>query len=225
MADFIYFFLTVAFEDELALQQKLSMQQAVLEELNHQNQTSSYTQRVAESAIVNSAVALHSETNSQTTNSNEKEASPCVSNSTNDWDACADAWASSSSKTPRNEVKSITNVDQSSWGATCKLPASSNSKTPSDDWDSWSTTSNSTAPGSNIVPISGGNDDWSTSADASEVSQETNAGSNQSDGWRSTETVKSSRTSGYNASRGGGVSERKPLRHCFEVIILSYNGE
>ena len=58
MADFIYFFLTAAFEDELALQQKLSMQQAVLEELNHQNQTSSYTQRVAESAIVNSAVAL-----------------------------------------------------------------------------------------------------------------------------------------------------------------------
>lgn len=58
LADFIYFFLTAAFEDELALQQKLSKQQAVLEELNHQNQTSSYTQRVAESAIVNSAVAL-----------------------------------------------------------------------------------------------------------------------------------------------------------------------
>jgi hypothetical protein len=104
-------------------------------------------------------------TNSQTTNSNEKEASPCVSNSksysTNDWDACADAWASSSNKTSRNEVKAITNVDQSSWGATRKLPASNNSKTPSDDWDSWST-SNLTTPQSNIVPISGGNDEWSS---------------------------------------------------------------
>ncbi len=164
-------------------------------------------------------------TNSQTTNSNEKEASPCVSKSTNDWDACADAWVSSSSKTPRNEVKAITNVDQSSWGATCKLPASSNSKTPSDDWDSWSTTSNSTAPKSNIVPISDGNDDWSTSVDAWGAFKGTNAGSNQSDGWGSTETVKSSWTSGYNASRDGRGSERKPLRLCFKVIILSNIGE
>ena len=101
-------------------------------------------------------------TNSQTTNLYEKKASPCVSKSTNDWDACADAWASSSSKTPRNEVKAITNVDQSSWGATRKLPASRNSKTPSDDWDSWSTPSNSTAPKSNIVPISGGNESLDT---------------------------------------------------------------
>ena len=167
----------------------------------------------------------YEKTNSQTTNSNEKDASSCVSKSTNDWDACADAWASSSSKTPRNEVKAITNVDQSSWGATRKLPASSNSKTPSDDWDSWSTPSNSTAPKSNIVPISGGNDDWSTSADAWGASEGTNAGSNQSNGWGSTETVKSSWTSGYNASRDGRGSERKPLRPCFKVIILSYFGE
>ena len=102
-------------------------------------------------------------TNSQTTNLYEKKASPCVSKSTNDWDACADAWAASSSnKTSRNEIKAITNVDHSCGGATRKLPASSNSKTPSDDCESWSSTSNSTAPKSNIVPISGGNESLDT---------------------------------------------------------------
>jgi hypothetical protein len=87
------------------------------------------------------------------------------------------------------------------------LPATR--KAPSDDWDSWSTTSNSAAPKSNIVPISGGNDDWSTSADAWGASKGTNAGCNQSDGWGSTETVKSSWTSGYKASRDGRGSKRK----------------
>ena len=77
--------------------------------------------------------------------------------------ACADAWAASSSnKTSRNEIKAITNVDHSCGGATRKLPASSNSKTPSDDCESWSSTSNSTAPKSNIVPISGGNESLDT---------------------------------------------------------------
>jgi hypothetical protein len=158
-------------------------------------------------------------TNSLTMDLKVKDSASCMSKSVDDWDACADSWTSGNKKTG-NEKKTVTNGDQSSWDVPCKMP-SNKSIAPSDDWNSWSSTSNSTTSKSNVVSTSGLNDDWSTSTDAWASSKGTTTGSSQSDPWGSTETVKNSWTGGYNPSRGGRGGARTPLRPCFKVIVLS----